>query len=63
MVKGVKSRVRVRFLTGMTIAERNGTLDGEKDGLKGMKGFGSDAAVAHLRAEVDRYAALRSRPG
>lgn len=57
-----KHECEVRLLAGMTLAERNRTLDGEKDGLKGMKGFRGDAAVAHLRSEVDRYAALKSKP-
>lgn len=54
-----KHECEVRFLANMTLAERNRTLDGEKDGLKGMKTLRGDAAVAHLRAEIDRYAMLR----
>ena len=56
-----KHECEVRLLAGMTLAERNRTLDGEKDGLKGMKAFRGDAAVANLRAEIDRYAALRAK--
>jgi len=54
-----KHECEVRFLANMTLAERNRTLDGEKDGLKGMKTLRGDAAVAHLRAEIDRYAMLQ----
>ena len=55
-----KHECEVRFLAGMSLAERNRTFDGEKDGLKGMKSFRGDAAVTHLRAEIDRYAMLKT---
>ena len=57
-----KHECEVRLLANMTLAERNRTLDGEKDGLKGMKNFRGDGAVAQLRAEIDRYAGLKSSP-
>lgn len=50
-----------RFLAELPLAKRN-NADGVKDELRGMKSIRGDAAVAHLRAEVDRYAALKSRP-
>ncbi len=57
-----KHECEVRFLAGLPLRERNDALDGVKDGLKGMKGFRGEPAVAHLRAEIDRYAGLRAKP-
>lgn len=53
-----KHECEVRFLAGLSLTERNRVFDGEKDGLRGMKSIRGEAAVAKLRAEVDRYAAL-----
>ncbi|WP_454655023.1 DUF7696 family protein [Bosea beijingensis] len=57
-----KHECEVRFLAGLPLRERNDALDGVKDGLKGMKAFRGDASVVQLRKEIDRYAALKSRP-
>lgn len=57
-----KHECEVRFLAGLSLRERNDALDGVKDGLRGMKSIRGDAAVAHLRAEIDRYAALKTKP-
>lgn len=54
-----KHECEVRFLTGLSLAERNRVFDGEKDGLRGMKSIRGEAAVAAIRAEIDRYAALK----
>ncbi|MGO4408399.1 hypothetical protein AB4Z10_29625 [Bosea sp. RAF48] len=53
----------VRYLAGMKLADRNEVLDGVKDGSKGIKGHRGDKAVAYLRAEIDRYAALKAKAG
>jgi len=45
----------------MTLAQRNETLDGVKDRLRGIKSIRGEKAVAHLRAEIDRYAALKAK--
>ncbi|KRE02616.1 hypothetical protein ASE61_15170 [Bosea sp. Root670] len=57
-----KIECEVRFLAGLPLGQRNDALDGVKDGLKGMKAFRGDAAVAQLRAEIDRYAMLKAKP-
>ncbi len=56
-----KHECEVRFLAGLPLGDRNRALDGEKDGIRGMKSIRGEAAVAHLRAEIDRYAALRGK--
>jgi len=57
-----KHECEVRLLAGLPLAERNRALDGEKDGLRGMKSIRGDAAVAHMRAEIERYGTLKSKP-
>lgn len=52
-----KHECEVRFLAGLPIRDRNNALDGVKDEIRGMKSIRGEAAVAHLRAEIDRYAA------
>jgi len=54
-----KHACEIRYLAGMTLTQRNETLDDVKDGLRGLQAFAADKAVAHLRAEIDRYAALK----
>jgi len=48
----------VAFLAGLTLAQRNQALEGEKDGMRGMKSILGDAAVArkipHCRSGGDR---------
>lgn len=48
----------VKFLAEMPLIKRNQALDGVKDALRGIRQIRGDAAVARLRAEIDRYAAL-----
>lgn len=55
-----KHECEVRFLAELPLAKRNNALDGVKDGLRGMKSIRGDAAVAHLRTEIDRYAGLKA---
>jgi hypothetical protein len=57
-----KHECEVRFLAELPLAKRNNALDGVKDELRGKKGIRGDAAVAHIRAEIDRYAALKAKP-
>ncbi|QEL26971.1 hypothetical protein FQV39_30445 (plasmid) [Bosea sp. F3-2] len=56
-----KHECEIRYLAGMKLGERNEALDGVKDGLRGIKSIREDAAAAHLRAEIDRYAALTAK--
>jgi len=56
-----RSQCEVRYLAGMTLAQRNEALDGVKDGLRGIKSIRGERAVTHLRAEIDRYAALKGK--
>lgn len=56
-----KHECEVRFLAGLPLRERNNTLDGVKDELRGMKSIRGDAAVAQLRAEIDRSATLMAK--
>jgi hypothetical protein len=51
----------VAYRASMPLAQRNEALDGVKDGLRGVRQIRGEAAVAHLRAEIDRYAALKAR--
>ncbi len=51
-----KHECEVRMLADMPLAKRNEVFD---EPGKGMKFKRNDAAVAHLRAEIDRYAMLR----
>lgn len=53
-----KHECEVQYLAGMTLARRNEVFDEQG---KGMKFKRSEAAVAHLRAEIDRYAALKAK--
>ena len=48
----------MQYLAGMTLARCNEVFDEQG---KGMKFKRSEAAVAHLRAEIDRYAALKTK--
>jgi len=50
----------VQFLASMRPADRNEALDGVKDGMRGIKAIRGDAAVAHLRAEIERFAKLKA---
>lgn len=56
-----KLECEVRFLAELPLARRNEALDGVKDGMRGMKSIRGDAAVAQMRAEIDRYAALKAK--
>ncbi|KRE07481.1 hypothetical protein ASE63_22540 [Bosea sp. Root381] len=53
-----KEECELKFLAEMPLSKRNQALDGVKDELRGIKQIRGDAAVAKLRAEIDRYAAL-----
>lgn len=44
----------------MTMAQRNEALDRVKDGMRGVRQIRGDAAAAQLRAEINRYAALKA---
>lgn len=56
-----KHECEVRCRANMTLAQRNEALDGVKDGMRGVRQIRGDAAVAQLRAEIDRYARLKSQ--
>lgn len=45
----------------MTLAQRNEALDGVKDGMRGVRQIRGDAAATQLRAEIDRYARLKTQ--
>jgi len=47
----------VQYLAGLPLAKRNEVFD---EPGKGMKFKRNDIAVAHLRAEIDRYAKLNA---
>lgn len=53
-----KHECEVQFLASLPLAKRNEVFDEQG---KGMKFKRSEAAVAHLRAEIDRYAALKAK--
>lgn len=54
-----KHECEVRFLAGLPLAKRNEVFD---EPQKGMKFKRSEAAVAHLRSEIERYGMLKSKP-
>lgn len=56
-----KHECEVRCRAEMPLAQRNEALDGVKDGMRGVRQIRGDAAVAQLRAEIDRYLALTAR--
>lgn len=58
-----KHECEIRYLAGMKLGDRNEALDGVKDGMRGIKSIRGEKAVAHLRAEIDRYAALKAKAG
>lgn len=49
----------IRVLADMPLARRNEALDCIKDGMRGIRQIRGDAAVAEIRAEIDRYASMR----
>lgn len=51
----------VRFLAGLPLGDRNRALDGEKDGMRGIKNIRGEAAVTRLRAEIERYGMLKGK--
>ena len=53
-----KEECEAKFLAEMPLTRRNQASDGVKYELRGIKQIRGDAAVAKLRAEIDRYAAL-----
>lgn len=54
-----KLECEVRFLAELPLTRRNDALDGVPDQLRGIKQIRGEAAVAQLRALIDRYAALK----
>lgn len=56
-----KHECEIRYLAGMKLGDRNEALDGVKDGLRGIKSIREEKPVPHLRAEIDRYAALKAK--
>jgi hypothetical protein len=52
-----KHECEVAFLASKPLSERNEIFDAPGWGMKSKRG---EAAVARLRAEVDRYAALKA---
>jgi hypothetical protein len=56
-----KLECEVRYLAEMPLAKRNEALDGVTDGLRGMRQARGEAAVAQMRALIDRYATLLQR--
>lgn len=54
-----KHECEVRMLANLPLAKRNEVFDEPQKGMKFKRG---DAAVAHLRAEIDRYGQLKSKP-
>lgn len=57
-----KHECEVRFLAGLPLGDRNRALDGEKDGMRGMKSIRGDVAVAFMRAEIERYGMPKGKP-
>ncbi|SDG45168.1 hypothetical protein SAMN05421844_10456 [Bosea robiniae] len=55
-----KHECEVMMLAGQPLAKRNEIFDEPGKGMKFKRG---DAAVAHLRLEVERYAALKRAAG
>jgi hypothetical protein len=58
-----KHECEIAFLASMPLGKRNETLDGvtgsqDRD-ARGIKGIRGEVAVARLRAEINRYAALK----
>lgn len=58
-----KHECEIAFLASLPTGKRNEVLDGvtgsqDRD-ARGIKGIRGEAAVARLRAEVDRYGALK----
>ena len=56
-----KHECEVRCRANMTLSQRNEALDGVKDGMRGVRQIRGDASAAQLRAEIDRYARLKSQ--
>ncbi len=54
-----KHECEVRFLARLPLAQRNDALDGSPGSMKYKRG---EAAVAHLRPKIERYAGLKAKP-